>query len=304
MRVLVTGVGGNLGRVLVPALVDAGHEPVLLDFRPVDSPHRTIVADVRDADAMWAACDGVDAVVHGAAVHGVHLDRRPPEEFWDVNATGTFTVYQAARAAGVGRVVLASSMVVYGADPAARPDRWSVVTEDTPCLPDNVYGLTKVAAEEIARLHARSGALTTVSLRLGMFVPESFERYGFRLLFGGVDDRDVAQATLCGLTHEPDGGFDAFDIMAPTRLGEDDLAALAADPGAAVERRYPGTAAVVERLGLDLGELIWGRTLWPVDRARAVLGYRPEYDFARFLAALDAGDRSLYPFADLPWWGV
>jgi nucleoside-diphosphate-sugar epimerase len=79
-------------------------------------------------------------------------------------------------------------MAVYaaGLQPPAR--RLGIVTEDSPVLPDDEYGLSKWLGEELARYHARRHQLPTVALRLGMFPPETFERYGFRLLFGGVDD--------------------------------------------------------------------------------------------------------------------
>ena len=55
----------------------------------------------------------------------------------------------------------------------------------------------------VARYHATAGAISTVALRLRMIVPETFERYGFRLLFGGVDDRDVATSVVLALQHRP-----------------------------------------------------------------------------------------------------
>ncbi len=237
-------------------------------------------------------------------MHGVHLGGHAASDFWGINATGTYNVYAAAEDAGVRRIVLASSMVVYGRTVPPGQAAWSFVTEEEPTEPDNVYGLTKVVSEEIGRFHARTDGIVTVALRLGMFVPESFERYGFRLLFGGVDDRDVAQATMQALQHGPEGGFAAFNVMADTPFTSADLERLGADPLPVLEGRFPGTAATVERLGLDPSGLIWGRTVWSVERAKARLGYRPTYDFGRFLAALEAGERSLYPFEDLPWWGV
>ncbi len=304
MRVLVTGAGGNLGRVVVPALVEAGHEPLLFDFRRLETEHELIVGDVRDPDAVGGAVRRVDVVVHGAALHGVHLPGHAASDFWGINATGTFNIYAAAAGAGVRRIVLASSMVVYGASVPPGQAAWSFVTEDQPARPDNVYGLTKVVSEEIARFHARTDGIVTVALRLGMFVPESFERYGFRLLFGGVDDRDVAQATLRALEHAPTEGFAAFNVMADTPFTRADLEQLGADPLAVLDAHYPGTSDVVARRALDPSALIWGRTVWSVERAKAELGYRPAYDFGRFLTALEADDRSLYPFEGLPWWGV
>lgn len=303
MRVLVTGAGGNLGRAVVPALVDAGHEPVLLDFRPLSTEHDAVEGDVRDRAAVERAMHGVDAVVHAAALHGIHLQDWSAEDFWSINVTGTFLVYEAARAAGVRKVVLGSSMVVYG-DLGDGADPWEAVTEQSPLRPSNLYGLTKVLCEDIASYHGRAGAISTVALRLGMFVPETFLRYGFRLLFGGVDDRDVAHSVLRALAHDPEDGFAAFNIMADSGLSLDDLPRLSADALGVLDERYPGTTDVVRRRALDVDSLVWGRRVYPVDRPRSLLGYSPQYDFAAFLVALERGDTDHYPYADEPWWGV
>src|SRR5690349_17064701 len=114
MRVLVTGAAGNLGRVVLPALAQAGHEPVAFDQRTVDTRQEAVQGDLRDSDAVSEAVRGVDAIVHGAALHGVHLRGHPPQEFWDINVAGTFNVFEAARKHGVQRMVLSSTMGVYG----------------------------------------------------------------------------------------------------------------------------------------------------------------------------------------------
>ena len=303
MRVLITGAGGNLGRAAIPVLEQEGHTLRLLDFRPLQTDHELVVGDVRDPVAVGQAMVGVDAVVHGAALHGVHLENWPAADFWSINVGGTFTVYEAARAAGVRRVVLASSMVVYGGV-SGDTGRWEVRTEESPFAPADVYGLTKVVAEQTARFFASVHGVDTVALRLGMFVPETFERYGFRLLFGGVDDRDVAQSVVRALDHRPQDGFAAFDIMADSGLTADDLPRLHTDLASVLDERWPGVTSVVEERGLDLAGLVWGRRLYPVDHAREVLGYQPQYDFAAFLDALRRDDPSHYPYAQEPWWGV
>ena len=303
MRALVTGAGGNLGKAVVPALVREGHEPVLFDFRRVDTEHVFIEGDVRDADAVTRAMAGIDVVVHAAALHGIHLGAWSAEDFWSINVTGTFNVYQAARDAGVQHVVLGSSMVVYG-DIGSGQDPWEAVDEQSPLRPANLYGLTKVLSEDIARYHAIAGAISTVALRLGMFVPETFERYGFRLLFGGVDDRDVAQSVLLALSDRPEEGFGAYNIMADSGLTAADLPRLATDVGAVLDRHWPGTSELVRERSLELDELVWGRRIYPVDHAKDVLGYQPQYGFDSFLSALRRGDESHYPYAHEQWWGV
>src|SRR5215210_1515277 len=114
MRILVTGAAGTLGAVLLPRLAAAGHEPVGLDVRDGSGDARWIVADVRDAEAVVRAVDGVDIVVHTADLHGIHLARHSPRDFHDLNLTGTFNVWQAGVEHHVRGVVFSSTMGVYG----------------------------------------------------------------------------------------------------------------------------------------------------------------------------------------------
>jgi nucleoside-diphosphate-sugar epimerase len=275
VKVLVTGAGGNLARVVVPVLAAAGHTLRLLDFRPIDTTHELLQGDLRNPDDLARAVDGVDAVVHAAALHGIHRDHWSTRDFWSINVDGTFNLYEAATTAKVAKVVLASSMAVYGATLLPPADACCLVTEDSPILPDDEYGLSKWLCEELARYHARRHEVPTVALRLGMFVPETFERYGFRLLFGGVDDRDVAQAVLLALEHAPAGSFEAVNVMAEVPFQATDAAGLHADPAAVLERYWPGCTRLFTDRGLELVELLWDRLIWPIDKARRVLGYRP-----------------------------
>jgi nucleoside-diphosphate-sugar epimerase len=304
MRVLLTGAGGSLGRVLANALSARGDTVRLLDARRFETPHELVVADIRDAYAVRAAADGMDAVVHGAAVHGIHVATWPPAEFWSINATGTFNVYDAARLAGVRHVVLCSTMAVYGRSAEATDDAWATVYDSSPVEPLDVYGVSKHVCETLAADAARCWSITTVALRLGMFVPETFERYGFRLLFGGVDDRDVADACLLALDHRPTGGFDTFNIFAAVPFTTDDAAMLADDAAGVVERYWPGTVALARARGADVDDLIWGWAVWSVEKARTVLGFQPVYGFGEFLEAWRRDDRGFYPFADATRWGV
>lgn len=302
--VLITGAGGSLGRVTAPLLADRGDIVRLLDSRPLDLGYDTIVGDVRDPDVVREAVKGVDAVVHGAAIHGIHVDTWRPQDFWSINATGTFNVYDAAREHDVRHVVLCSTMAVYGASAKATEDRWAVVDEASPLLPTDVYGMSKRVCEALAVDAARMWSIDTVALRLGMFVPETFERYGFRLLFGGVDDRDVAQAVMRALDHRPANGFDAFNIFADVPFAAAEAKELATDPATVIDRHWPGTVELAEERNLDLDELVWGWAIWRSTKAIDVLGWRPAYGFGNFLGALRADDRSLYPFGSEPRWGV
>src|SRR3954447_11118709 len=184
MRVLITGGGGNLGRVLAPALKEAGHEPVLMDYRALETPYELVRADLTNKTEVLRALRDVDVVVHAAALHGIHLEKYSTDDFWDLNVAGTRNVYEAALESEIGKVLLCSTMGVYGEGSREAVDP-PVMTEDLPLQPKDYYGLSKSLCEEMAAYSHRRHSIRTIAYRLGMFVPESFVGYGFRLLKGG-----------------------------------------------------------------------------------------------------------------------
>jgi nucleoside-diphosphate-sugar epimerase len=273
-----------------------------MDFRPLETEHEFVQGDVRNVDDAKMAVAGVDVIVHAAALHGIHLRRWAPQDFWAVNASGTFNLFEAAREAAVARFLFCSTISVYGEGARPLDDSWNIMTEALPALPSDIYGQSKQICEQMGQYYSRRWGITTVALRLGAFVPESWEGYGFRLLVGGVDDRDVAQAVLLGLAYEPPARFDYFNIVADVPFRSSDLKLLQADPTPVLEHYWPGSKETFA--ALNLPELISGRTVWPPDKAKRLLGYRPRYNFTEFLAAYRTGNTAHYPFANAPWWGV
>jgi UDP-glucose 4-epimerase len=302
VKVLVTGAAGNLGQLVVPQLISAGFGVRTLDARPASAADgvEACVGDLRDGEVVETAMTGVEAVVHAGAIHGVHARSWTAADFWSINATGTFNVYQAAHRLGVKRVVLCSSIAVYG----SIRDRWVSISDETTPAPSDVYGTTKLVAEQVARDASAYWGIQTIALRLGMFVPESFERYGFRLLFGGVDTRDVADAVRLALRSEQVGGFDSVNVVAPVPFTVADLDVLADRPLVAAERYWPGVTALVERHEHDIATLMDGRSaIWRSARATTLLGWQPRWTFDEFFRAWRQGQRELYP-AGSPQWGL
>ena len=154
--ILVTGGSGYFGEILAGGAVASGDRVRIFDVNP---PATTaagveyVQGDVRDRDAVRAACDGVDVVLHNVAQVPLARDR---ELFRSVNVVGTANLLVAARDAGVGKVVHTSSSAVFGI-PDANP-----VTEETPCRPLEPYGRAKLEAEVLCREAVASGLDVTI----------------------------------------------------------------------------------------------------------------------------------------------
>ena len=189
MRVLVTGGAGFIGSQVVRALEAHGHEPVVYDVRADPA------SDVRNPTAVRHALTGVDAVCHQAAMVGLGTGFADAADYVSHNDLGTAVLLSAMAEAGVRRLVLAGSMVVYGEGRYAcarhgvvRPGPRTVadldagrfeppcpvcgaalspglVGEDAPVDPRNVYATTKLTQEHLAAAWARATGGSAVSLR-------------------------------------------------------------------------------------------------------------------------------------------
>ena len=162
--VLLTGAAGRIGTVLRGGLPERGWAVRCLDVVPVADERpgeEQIVADITDLGAMVDAAQGASAVVHMAGISG--------ESTWPAishaNIEGTYCVLEAARRAGVPRVVLASSNHATGFTP--RPGSGLLREEDASPRPDTYYGVSKVTMEALGSLYVDRYGLDVVCLRIG-----------------------------------------------------------------------------------------------------------------------------------------
>jgi UDP-glucose 4-epimerase len=299
MRVLVTGSSGHLGEALVRVLRSEGVDVTGLDV--LASPFTSVVGSVADRALVRRAVQGVDAIVHAATLHKPHVGSHGRQEFVDTNVTGTLNLLEEAVAAGVERFVFTSTTSTFGralAPPPGAPAAW--ITEDVVPVVRNIYGATKVAAEELCELVHRDHGLPCVILRTARFFPEPDDRDEIRaayddanakvneLLYRRLDLEDLVTVHRLAVERAPAIGFGRYIVTATTPFGRDDLAALRADAPAVVRRLFPGYEAVYAERGWRMFPSI--ERVYVNERARAELGWEPRYDFGYALERLRAGE--------------
>ena len=173
MKILVTGADGFIGSHLTEALVRAGHEVkafVLYNSfnswgwmdhcaTDVKGHFEVFAGDIRDPNGVREAMHGCEAVLHLAALIAIPYSYHSPDTYVDTNIKGTLNVLQAARAAGVRRVVHTSTSEVYGTA------RFVPITEEHPLLGQSPYSATKIGADQLAYSFYTSFGLPVVIAR-------------------------------------------------------------------------------------------------------------------------------------------
>ena len=306
MKILVTGSAGHLGEALMRTLRDTDHDAVGIDVLP--SPYTDAVGSIVDRPFVATMMDGVDAVLHAATLHKPHVETHSRQAFVDVNVTGTLNLLEAAVAGGVGSFVFTSTTSAFGdaLTPAANaPATW--ITEDVAPVPKNIYGVTKIAAENLCELMHRLHGLPCLVLRTSRFFPEDDDLPERRdahadanlkvneLLYRRADIADVVDAHLVAIDKAATIGFGRYIVSATSPFTEDDLPDLRSDPAGVVARRVPAYAERFERLGWTMLDGI--DRVYVNERARRDLGWRPRHDFATSLERLARGEDYRSPLA-------
>jgi nucleoside-diphosphate-sugar epimerase len=275
MRIVVTGGNGKLGRAVVEGLREAGHNVFVLDavgqrgdtFTRIDLTNYGSVVDA--FGSVNDRYDSLDAVVHLAAIPAGGLEADSATFHNNMNAT--FNVFQAARRAGIKRVVYASSETLLGI-PFELDPPYIPLDEDYPSRPESMYSVVKHLEEELATKLCRwDPELSITGLRFSNVLDESdyvnqpkweadpsLRRWN---LWGYIDKRDGAQAVLKALEANLPG-FDTFVIANADSVVARASAELAAEYFPDVEVKHP---------------LSGNETLLSIEKARRLLGYEPKY---------------------------
>ncbi|MBQ6643936.1 MAG: NAD(P)-dependent oxidoreductase [Saccharopolyspora sp.] len=305
-RILVTGSAGHLGEALVRSVRAEGRDVVGLDL--VESRFTTVTGSITDRALLRRCLQGVTGVLHAATLHKPHVSSHERQDFVDTNVTGTLALLEESAAAGVESFVFTSSTSAFGRALTPEPDQPAAwITEDVEPVPRNIYGVTKIAAENVAELVHREHGLPVVVLRTSRFFPEDDDRDEVRAAYEGmntkvneylyrrVDLQDVVDAHRLALAEAPRIGFGRYIISATPPFSREDSAQLRADAQAVVSRLFPDQPGEYARRGWRMFPGL--DRVYDSSRARAELGWRPRYDFRHVLDLLQADEDVRSPVA-------
>lgn len=303
MNILVTGGAGFIGSHLCERLLGEGHDVVSLDsfddfYDPAEKESNLVRAgessgftsvrgDIRDADALAALPDGIDAVIHLAARAGVRPSLEQPALYTDVNVLGTVNVLEFARERGISRVLFGSSSSVYG-----NAERVPFSEDDRVDHPISPYAATKKACELICHSFHHLYGMGIVCLRFfTVYGPRqrpdlAIHKFARLLIAGesipmfgdGTSERDYTYVDdildgVTGALGYVDANPECFEVV---NLGESrtvSLTEMIETVGAAL-----GVTPVIERLPMQPGDVL--RTYADVSKARRLFGYDPTTEFA------------------------
>lgn len=297
---LVTGGGGFIGSHLVDHLLAAGHRVRVLDnfatghrvnLAHVSADIELIEGDLRSSETVRQAVAGCEVILHQGALPSVPRSIADPLTSNAVNVEGTLNVLQTARAAGVRRVVIASSSSIYGDTPTLPK------LETMPLNPRSPYATSKMAAETYTRLFAEIYGLETVALRyFNVFGP----RQDPTSQYSGVIAKFMTMA-LQGTPYTVNGdGSQSRDFTFVENAVQANLkAATAPDVSGQIINVACGERTSLRQIIAILNDLvgrdipaIYGDTragdvehsLADIEKARALLGYQPQIDVRTGLA--------------------
>jgi uronate dehydrogenase len=238
--ILMTGAAGQVGTMLRSRLAASDRTLRLLDTAPVTAGEReeVIQASVTDMDAVARGCAGADAVIHLGGIAG----EAPWDRIAEVNIHGTYVVFEAARRAGVPRVIYASSNHAVGFTPAADfPARDYAFP-----APDTYYGVSKAAGEALGALYHYRYRLDVICLRL---LTCSERPRSVRALSTWLSPDDAGRLFEACLTVPSPGFRVAYGVSANTRGGWaslDEARALGFEP---VDDAEPFAAEIIAAHG-------------------------------------------------------
>lgn len=303
MNILLTGSSGWLGLTLAPRLRQLGHTVIGLDPKP--GPYTQIQGSISDAALVRELVfdHGIESVLHGGALHKPNIETHSYSDFVDVNIQGTLNLLQASveEDSPVRRFVMTSTTSLMisreiraGAAAGAEQAQW-IDESLQPLLPRNIYGVSKLAAENLCRMFHEQHGLPLIILRTSRFFPEEDDMSHTihqseentkmnELLFRRLTVEDAAESHVVAMHKAEEIGFDTFIVSAKTPFRQSDCRELLADAPAVVARYFPGYQDIYRRHGWSMFQSI--DRVYDASKIERRLGFVCKTGFASALQQL------------------
>lgn len=282
------------------------HEAIGLDIKSSPFTHR--VGSITERSFVKQCMQSVDVILHTATLHKPHLTSHTRQNFVDTNITGTLNLLEEAASVGIKAFVYTSTTSTFGralTPPLDMPTAW--ITEEVACVPKNIYGVTKLAAENLCELFQQNCDLPCIVLRTSRFFPEEDDNEDARqayddanlkvneFLYRRADIEDVVSAHILAMQQAPKIGFGRYIISATTPFTHEDLHELRADAASVVRRLVPSYEVEYQRRGWSMLPAI--DRVYVNELARAQLGWQPRYDFNYIIQRLRMSEDFRSPLA-------
>lgn len=303
-NVLVTGSAGHLGTALMLALPGLGFKPFGIDI--LESPTTSAVGNISDRAFVSGLLQGssIKHIINAATLHKPHVGSHTKEQFVETNITGTIVLLEEAARLGsqIESFLFLSTTSTFGTALSPKPGNPAAwIDESVVPQPKNIYGVTKVAAEDMCFLVQKQTGLPVLILRTSRFFPEEDDDEDRRNALGDAnlkvlelsyrrcDLEDVVGACVCGMVKAKSIGWGRYIVSAPAPFPRDaaTLAALDRDPASVLRAVAPGVEAVFQAQGWDYLRRI--DRVYDSSKAVRELGWKPKYTFAETVRMVGEG---------------
>lgn len=288
MKILITGSAGRVGRAIYINLMKK-YEVVGIDRTLCSTAD--YVGDIRDTALLTKALEGIDVIVHTAALHAPHVGLVSDNEFKEINIKATEQLALLGVKNGIKHFVFTSTTALYGF--ASTPEGvagW--VNETVTPSPKTIYHKSKIKAEQILENISNLFNIPVTVLQMSRCFPEPVNLMAVYRLTRGIDARDVASAHACAIEKRL-SGFRRYIISGQTPFSK-----------TCCERLYQNADDVIRELAPGLAENFVNRG-WCLPRsldrvydsrlAQQELGWQPKYGYESVLSILDNESAEVLP---------
>lgn len=302
MNVLLTGSSGWLGQHLMELLRSNGIKTIGLDPKPASTTHH--VNDLEDKQHLrdLIHSNNIQTICHCGALHKPNIRTHSNQNFVETNIQGTLNLLELAVETGspVRRFIFTSTTSLMisrkirdGLTAGAKKAVW--MDETIEPKPRNIYGVTKLAGENLCRMFHQSHQLPIVVLRTSRFFPEEDDQAHKikqtgentkvnELLFRRLDVQDAALAHLVALNKADKVGFGIYIVSAKTPFSPDDCQELVQNAPKVVEKYFPEYPRIYSKVGWTMFDAI--DRVYDASKIERELGFVCQVDFASALEKL------------------